>query len=244
MGMPERVTAEEIRQVQPRVGTTLKARLQWALDFVRKDLASLTVGDWANLQREFLAFRVFLIRPDALDPTSLKLALADHIAIPRRRRGMLARGAEHGRGTSEAGREPRTHLPSRRELQWVQRQWRAIIVPLLERGSELHGIGPFHVYVDVERWDLFGQSVIDLRPIHDPTARLQLLSLLGFYAHLVHECPEVSCRRWFVAMRKGQKFCNRTCQNRAAIRAHRAAARRPSKRRHPGRSPGSGKGRA
>ncbi len=32
------------------------ARLQWALNLARRDLDTLTVGDWANLQREFLAF--------------------------------------------------------------------------------------------------------------------------------------------------------------------------------------------
>ena len=61
MAEDNQATAAQIQQVQPHVGLTTRARLQWALDFAQRDFKSLTVGDLANLQLEFLAFRDFLI---------------------------------------------------------------------------------------------------------------------------------------------------------------------------------------
>src|SRR5262245_12613725 len=64
--MPKReiVPFSEIDDMQPRVGRTPKERLQWALDFARRPLDKLSVGDWANLQREFEAFQTLYVDPE------------------------------------------------------------------------------------------------------------------------------------------------------------------------------------
>src|SRR5215469_14457179 len=80
----ETAPAEQIVQVQPRVGRTLRNRLQWALDFARRDLDQLTVGDWANLQREFVAFRDAFIPPDAFSDPIVRAEVFGE-ATPRRR---------------------------------------------------------------------------------------------------------------------------------------------------------------
>lgn len=82
--------------------------------------------------------------------------------------------------------------------------------------------------VGLERRDDLGHSNLLVAALDDSSARLQLASLLGVHAHLTHECPEAGCRRWFVAARKDQTFCSRTCQTRAAVRGYRAAAKRQS----------------
>lgn len=111
----------------------------------------------------------------------------------------------------------------------TQAQWAQIIRALLEPDASVTGIVSFTVEVDIRRLDGLGRSSMGLSPAPEAgqTGLLQLASLLGAYAHLLRECPEAACRRWFVAARQGQTFCGRTCQNRAAIREYRAAARAP-----------------
>ena len=100
----------------------------------------------------------------------------------------------------------------------------------------------FRVSVDIQRLDQIGRSHMSLKAEQDPSAQLHAATLLGAYAHLVHVCPESVCRRWFVAMRRGQTYCGRVCQNRATVREYRAAqAQAPKRRRRqPRRSPPGG----
>ena len=82
--------------------------------------------------------------------------------------------------------------------------------------------GPFSVRLHVERLDSQHRTVLTVEPAApDRLASLRLIGLLGAYADRLDVCPEAH-GRWFVGMRKGQTFCSRTCQSRAAVRAFRA----------------------
>ena len=81
--------------------------------------------------------------------------------------------------------------------------------------------GPFSVRLRVERLDSQHRTVLRVEPAApDRLASLRLIGFLGAYAHRLGVCPEAH-GRWFVGMRKGQTFCSRTCQSRAAVRAFR-----------------------
>lgn len=226
----ERISKTEVNQFQPRVGRTPEARLQWAIDFSQKDLDGLTVGDWANLQREFIAFSAITITPDALDAPWIRSAIAGgpwlkawaEKSAPGGARGP-GRGARQGGVLSASVVEKRNwELPAEDQLRSVQSAWREIIERMLKPNGTAW-VGPVAVDVYVQRVDKERRSRLEFEPEKpDPMARLPLVALLGAFAHRLRRCPEVKCRRQFIASRKGQAYCSRTCQNRAAIRAHRA----------------------
>ena len=234
MAENNQATAAQIQQVQPRVGLTARARLQWALDFTQRDFKSLTLGDLANLQLEFLAFRDFLISPDMVNDPRIPALLADHVRLKSKENPPPPpRGA-----TLETIRwvkvDPRP-LPTKTALRRAQSLWREMILPLLEPNGMMTRVRYFRVSVDIQRLDQIGRSHMSLKAEQDPSAQLHVATLLGAYAHLVHVCPESVCRRWFVATRRGQVYCGRTCQNRATIREYRAAAQAETSERPPRR---------
>lgn len=201
MAESEVVSAEEIQQFQPRVGLTERDRLQWALDFARKDLDALTPGDWSNLRREFVAFA--------------------EGQLPPREKPRSSQAEWSNRG-----------LPTEDVLRQVQRHWLGLLTALIKPGRSeafLRSI-PTDFYISRDPARGITHSVMFSR---DEPALLRLIWHLERRAHLLAVCPEQVCHRWFVARRRGQRFCSRACQNRAAIRDYRreqGKKKRPQRR--------------
>jgi hypothetical protein len=207
-------TSQEIRQVQPRVGHGPIERLRWALDFAQKDLDALTVGDWANLQREFVAFgAVYLSLPEPQDA-----------AVERKRR-QYRQGSlqDDPLWVSGSGAEE-VPLPSRELLREVQREWRAVIGPFLSPAAD-GVVGPLNFVLAIGRIaDEAGgrtRAFVLRDDTSDPKTLVPLALLLGSYAHRLGTCQAQGCGRWFVGDRKNQRFCSRECNNRESLRAFR-----------------------
>jgi hypothetical protein len=236
----ETVSAQELRPFQPRVGRTPAQRLQWALDFCNQNLTTLTPGDWDNRRHEFVAFAAVTITPDLADAPWIRKILAGEpwvaawVSPPKppaaKARGR-PRGARRGGLLVGSAEFQRWTLPSRETLRAVQEEWRRIVVPLLQRDG-LTRVGPFTVEVYVHRRDEERRTLFEIAPEgSDPWARWPLLALLGTFADHLRACREPTCRRWFVASRGPQRFCSRTCQNRAGIRAYRTRRAGPKPKR-------------
>jgi hypothetical protein len=238
----ERATYVEIQAVQPRVGRSPRARLQWALDFVHRDLDGTTDKEWALLQREYLAFSHIVIAPDSMNSAWVRKLLAGEpwtAAWIRqgeaRRPGRPLGGSRQGSlGTFvRLGSPSPVRLPSRDHLRRHQAEWSHIISEIVSDRA-LVEIGPFTVRVRLTR------RVRDshLEPIADnpdEAGRLALSNLLGAFSHLVARCRDDTCKKQFVGNRRGQTFCSRACQNRAAIRRYRQRRAKTGRRRYRGR---------
>ncbi len=232
----EQVNRTEITQVEGRVGFTSAARLQWALDFARQDLSILTEGDWANLRRGLVAFDVRRIPFDQARTRRFLQSMKDW-------------------ANPETFPLTPIELPSRDEVQKVQKEFHRIIDSLIRTGQAQ--IGPItsdlHVFRDAKRqrgWCVqvprvdFATSRQGFPMILNVTERLgqmALANLLGAFAPMVRECPEPKCHRWFVAGRRNQQFCATRCQTRASTRAYRKALAQ-KKRRSTRRRRKAGKG--
>lgn len=205
MGSPERVLADEVEQVQPRVGRTPVGRLQWALDFAQKDLNTITRGDWANLRRELAAFGGPLVSHDQV-----------------KNRWVLEALRELGR--HQWGSQSYMELPTEEETRRAQAEFRRIVERLLSRGTA--EIGPVQVSYYVGRRDKTQipperRAFLISRTRTAVPGLVQFAHWLGAYAALVGACPEPKCRRWFVAGRTNQQYCSTRCQTRATTRAYR-----------------------
>jgi hypothetical protein len=88
------------------------------------------------------------------------------------------------------------------------------------RPEGIVAIGPFSVNLHVNRRRAESEAV-PLARHAEGSALLALANLLGACGHLIKECSMATCHRWFVAARRGQKFCGRKCQNAAAADAYR-----------------------
>jgi len=234
-----RVTFGSVQEVQREVGQTPKERLQWALDFTQRDLHKAGPQDRMQLQLEYLAFSDVVISPRmARAPWIRKLLAGQPWQSDWIRQGRVER---RGRGRSPSyegglativklGDPSPRRLPAHDELRSVQGEWKGIIAGILSDKRTV-SVGPFTVTVQVIRGDRHSEAT-PIATRREEAARLALTNLLGAYAHLVGECREEGCRKWFVARRLRQVFCSRTCQNRATIRAYRRRQRkeRPAQR--------------
>jgi predicted RNA-binding Zn ribbon-like protein len=232
----EQVNADQITQIEARVGFTPAARLQWALNFGQRDLNTLTEGDWTNLRRELVAFDVRSIPFD---------------------QARTRRFVQNMKSWANPETFPLTpvELPSRDEVHKVQKEFLRIIDSLIKTGQA--EVGPItsdlHVLRDTKRqrgWCVqvrrvdFGTSRQGFPMLLNVTERLGqsvLAHLLGAFALLVRECPEPKCHRWFVAGRRNQQYCSTRCQTRASTRAYRKALAQ-KKRRSTRRRRKAGKG--
>jgi CGNR zinc finger len=219
----DKATVSEIAQVQPRVGKGPLERLRWALEFAQKDLATLTVGDWLNLQREFVAFG------------------ATRSSLPEPKDAAL-KGARPGDGRGQERKWPRglgnwrlfdfvlgpddgrdkVFLPTKEKLEAVQGVWRKVIKPFLSADA-VGWIGPLSFTLNVARADEEGRTRTSvIRDIgSDPDSLVPLGILLAGYAHRLGTCQAQGCGRWFVGDRKNQRFCSRACLNRESLKAFR-----------------------
>ena len=211
MAERERVTADEVEQIQPRVGRSPADRLQWALDFAQKDLNTLTVGDWANLRRELAAFRGFTVFPTQVKNRRVLNALLEL-------------------GRHNWGSQTFVELPMEEQTRQAQAEFRRIVDRLLTRG--MVAIGPHQVTHYVSRLDKT-QIPPERRASLSTWTRgaspglEQFTYLLGAYAALVGVCPEPKCQRWFVAGRTNQTYCSTRCQTRATTRTYRERMKKP-----------------
>ncbi len=225
----ELVGPEEIAQVEPRVGLTPQARLQWALDFARRDLAKLTPGEWADLRRALVAFDVATIPHDQMRAPWVEKFL-------------------QGMTNPESFPLSPVPIPSVQEVHDAQRQFHSLISRLLETGGvEI----PIEMKVDLHilQKPVHGRTFFSLASSakggRGPLGLYTLANLLGGLGILLRKCPELKCgQRWFVASRPNRRYCSPGCQSRATSRAYREATATQNKEKR-GRSPrrrGSGAG--
>jgi CGNR zinc finger protein len=172
------------------------------------------VGDWANLQREVVAFgEVYLSLPEPQD------AALERSRRPYSRQVSLK---DDPLWVSESLEE--VALPSQELLQEVQREWRAAIQPFLSPHAD-GNVGPLNFMLAIGRIDddAGGRTRAFVRrdDTSDPKTLVPLALLLGSYAHRLGTCQAQGCGRWFVGDRKNQRFCSRTCLNRESLRAFR-----------------------
>jgi len=216
MRKSEQVSLDEVRTFIARLGRTPRDRLQWALDFSARDLATLSVGDWTNLQRELVAFCELLLTPE---PRARETARATKTARTASPEVYFA---------ADSATPPIRLLPTKEEIVGEQRLWRSMISVLFTPGGRMiYRLKP-EIQFEVVRLDSAGRMKLHLSAHGEDAGRLQLANLLTSHVLLLRECAEPACGRRFIGKRRGQEFCSRTCQNRAAVRAHRerAAARR------------------
>jgi hypothetical protein len=202
----EFVEPREITDIETRVGTTPLRRLQWALEFAKRDLSSLTVGDWANLRREVVAFDGWVIPHDQVKSKRLLKGLLDVTRqVP----------------TWPPGRVP---LPTEEEVRQIQEEIRIRVETLLKDGEVSIGINASFVILRDPR----GQGVYFSRVPRAPSwGGLTLANLLGAFAHLVRECRDEKCRTWFVASRANKWYCSTRCLSRATTRESRRSKADP-----------------
>jgi hypothetical protein len=234
----ERVDFQQVQSAQPRVGRTLRARLQWALDFTGRQLDQLTADEWSGLRLQFLAFSDVVIPPGTAHSRWVRRMLTGEAwgAL------WMERGGRRGPGRPSArtdhlqlgpvvklGDPFRRLLPAPQTLQESQGKWRRLIDELMSPRHAV-SIGPFAVNLLVSR--RHGRP--EAMPVALETERsalLALANLLGAFGHLIRDCKEPSCRRRFVAARRGQKFCGRVCQSEASVAAYRERRANKSRRR-------------
>src|SRR6266851_2270381 len=204
----EFVEPRQITEIEDRVGATPQRRLQWALDFAKRDLNSLTVGDWANLRREVVAFDGWVIPHDQVKSKRVLKQLRDDTRrVP----------------TWPPGQVP---LPTEEEVRQIQEALRIVVETLLRDGEASIGINASFVILRDPR----GQRVYFSRVPRAPSwGGLTLANLLGAFAHLVRECRDETCRAWFVASRANKWYCRTRCQSRATTRKFRRSKVGPRK---------------
>jgi len=199
------VDCQEVIQVQGRVGMTPRARLQWALDFARRDLATLTTFDWENLRREIMAFDIFLIPYDQAATARPAQRLEESVRVP---------------ATFPLQPVP---LPNREKLQRSHDDFQQYISPLIQKKEVKIPLGGSTVYVLPT--PVHGRTFFHVQN-RGPLGLTTLAHLLGAFAPLVRACAEQQCGRWFVAGRLNQHYCSPRCQSRATSRVHRQRERK------------------
>ncbi len=200
----------EIVKVQARVGTTPRDRLQWALDFARRDLSTLTNFDWENLRREMVSFDVYVIPPDQVNSE------------------LMIQWLKEGASNPETFPFTPVGLPSREKIQKAQDEFRQFVETLLREKCVKIPLPESAAYVLSP--PVHGRTLIHLQQ-KGPPGRAAFAYLLGGFAPLVRECPEPKCKRWFVAGRLNQHYCCPRCHSRATSRAQRERQRERKRKR-------------
>lgn len=215
-------------------------RLQWALEFARRDIDKQTGGDWENLCAEIDAFATTLVWWDRL---------------PKYHRKKLRQDFGRHKFPATITFSP----PSREVIRQTQARFRAVLADLQEKRRA--DIGPILVNYAIlwhrsppRRRDpatelhnmFFPPFYVDIAPQTRPRpvqlvgadfeeyALVKFAELLAGHPGLIRICPEQKkCGHWFVARRLNQEYCSKRCQTRAAVRAFRERKQAAqTKRRH------------
>ncbi len=221
----------EYKELQPvqagtlfrRVGVNQRKRLAWALGFAQQELETLPSGDLENLRQELCIFGFMGVWRD-LEESQRQTNFVENIQA------------------LDLSNSIDIQVIRDKDLYDTQVKIKKVLSDLGTHAGPVE-VGPFSFYhvVDIEAdpiadrafRELFLTRVLPLGP--DPqlfhSQKIEgeqsdflffvFSSLLSRYAALVRRCPDLACKKWFIAGRKNQHYCGTQCQVRSATRKFR-----------------------
>ena len=214
----------QARVLFDRVGVDQMGRLAWALKFAQQEFGSLPAGDLENLRQELSIFGFMGTWPDlaAVQRGSKLDTFLEGLELPE---------------TMEM------QIVSDKELSSTHAKFKKVLSDL-EDNDGYAEVGPFTLFHVVETSntvigmigleDLLLKQFLPFAPGPQASHRQKLeggqsdfllfgfSALLARYSLLLRHCPDMKCKRWFVASRLNQQYCSTKCQVRSATRKFRS----------------------
>lgn len=215
--------AGQIERFQLRVGVDPDERLQWALNFAKADLDSLTPGDWDNLQVEMLVFAITLVLWDQVPAVARKRLRPQFGRDKQSKKKIEVRGIPTENDLREIQVEFCKHLGNLRtkgefHILLDNAQFSVTVDafhPARGLARKLYKYGYMHdtpFYYGISRHPLGEHASIEITITQ--RCLLRFGQLINYFQEKLRICSE--CESWFVAQRKTQLYCSKKCQLRAA----------------------------
>ncbi len=218
----------QIERFQLRVGVGPDERLQWAFNFAKADLDSLTPGDWDNLKLEMLVFAITLVLWDEFPAVKRKRLRPQFGRDKQSKEKIEVRGIPTENDLREIQVEFCKHLGNLRTkgeflIPLDNAQFRVTVDAFHPDGGltrKLHKFGymydtPF--YYGISKHPLGAHTSIKITITQ--RCLLRFGQLILHFQEKLKICSE--CESWFVAQRKTQLYCSKKCQLRVASRTFR-----------------------
>jgi hypothetical protein len=198
----------EMTKARERITTTPHGEVGWLVNFIQRDLDTLTPSEWLVLAYEVASFTEADFSQKHILPVVSSSGWSVQ-ALP--------------------GETQRYTLPSRKEAVHLQRTIRGYLETLWTNAvapitfSDLTLIvtlpGAFH--------DRYGSVLVVTKP-KTKEFEYRVAVLLAHHAGRIRACQE--CQRIFLAARRDQLFCDPHCQMRVASRKWRKASKKTSRK--------------
>ena len=177
-----------------RVGKTGPERLRWAVEFAQRDLNGLMPGEWTDLLSGLRAFIAFPFPIGEEQPPRFMYV-----------KGKASLTKDEAKEVQRAYQRFIAELVNKRKASTEELRVTvsAFIVP-----------HPYHLDRTLLGVTHYAKDLVS-------EAMWSLLGLLAAHGLLLRECPEMTCRRVFVAARRNQSYCSTLCLSRRKTREYR-----------------------
>lgn len=197
---------EEIIGAIDRIGSTQEGLMRWLLKFSKRDLSSLSIGDWMNLQYEVLIFEHPYYLGNANDP--------------HWRGRLIAFLSKDPRGYPDFLNEP---LPDKAFINNLKKLTIEVLGKIIRTEQVAFGvINEFQVNLRPPQPDVHKEWIIvPSSSNRHSVLQYNLATLLVIFVDKIRSCPE--CEVFFLADRKNQVYCSLKHQNYASVKSYRKA---------------------